>query len=151
ENEQNLEEKIIEAQQSVQDTFNSGTKSDSGVIVAGMDNMLVRLSRCCNSVPYDDIVVSITKAHIVSVHSSNSPIIQPDEAQERFLEVKWRNGHSGNKEYNLDLEISGYDRHGLLNEVLQVVNETNTQISSVSGRADKNKIAHIHITVLIKN
>lgn len=151
ENEQNLEEKIIEAQQSVQDTFNSGTKSDSGVIVAGMDNMLVRLSRCCNPVPYDDIVGYITKGRGVSVHRSDCPNIQSEEAQERFLEVKWRNGHSGNKEYNLDLEISGYDRHGLLNEVLQVVNETNTQISSVSGRADKNKIAHIHITVLIKN
>src|SRR5699024_9743537 len=145
ENEQNLEEKIIEAQQSVQDTFNSGTKSDSGVIVAGMDNMLVRLSRCCNPVPYDDIVGYITKGRGVSVHRSDCPNIQSEEAQERFLEVKWRNGHSGN------IEISGYDRHGLLNEVLQVVNETNTQISSVSGRADKNKIAHIHITVLIKN
>ena len=151
ENEQNLEEKIIEAQQSVQDTLNSSTKSDSGVIVAGMDNMLVRLSRCCNPVPYDDIVGYITKGRGVSVHRSDCPNIQSEEAQERFLEVKWRNGHSGNKEYNLDLEISGYDRHGLLNEVLQVVNETNTQISSVSGRADKNKIAHIHITVLIKN
>ena len=65
--------------------------------------------------------------------------------------MKWKNTEYSTKEYHLDLEISGYDRHGLLNEVLQVVNETNTQISSVSGRADRNKIAHIHITVLIKN
>lgn len=149
--EQNLEEKIVEAQQSVQEKSHSNKKTDSGIIVEGMDGMLVRLARCCNPVPNDDIVGYITKGRGVSVHRSDCPNIQTEEAKERFLEVHWKNAQYSDKEYHLDLEISGYDRHGLLNEVLQVVNETNTQISSVSGRADKNKIAHIHITVLIKN
>ncbi|MEI3605805.1 bifunctional (p)ppGpp synthetase/guanosine-3',5'-bis(diphosphate) 3'-pyrophosphohydrolase [Pseudogracilibacillus sp. SE30717A] len=151
ENEQKLEEKIEEVQSNVQNKSNSLVKTDSGVQVEGVDNVLVRLSRCCNPVPNDDIVGYITKGRGVSVHRSDCPNIQSDEAEERFLEVKWKNPHYSNKEYYLDLEISGYDRNGLLNEVLQVVNETNTQISSVSGRADRNKIAHIHITVLIKN
>src|SRR5699024_2372421 len=60
----------------------------------------------------------------------------------RFIEVKWRELEYSSKEYSLDLEVSGFDRNGLLNEVLQVVNETQTQIATVSGRADKNKIAH---------
>ncbi len=151
ENEQKLEEKIEEVQSNVQNKSSSLVKTDSGVQVEGVDNVLVRLSRCCNPVPNDDIVGYITKGRGVSVHRSDCPNIQNDEAEERFLEVKWKNPENSNKEYYLDLEISGYDRNGLLNEVLQVVNETNTQISSVSGRADRNKIAHIHITVLIKN
>lgn len=151
ESEQKLEEKIEEVQHSVQDKSSSLSKTDSGVIVEGVDNVLVRLSRCCNPVPNDDIVGYITKGRGVSVHRKDCPNIQSDEAKERFLDVKWKDMKYSMKEYHLDLEISGYDRHGLLNEVLQVINETNTQISSVSGRADRNKIAHIHLTVLIKN
>ena len=151
ENEQKLEEKIEEVKSNVQDRPSAIMKTDSGVAVEGIDNVLVRLSRCCNPVPNDEIVGYITKGRGVSVHRSDCPNIQTDEAKERFLEVKWKNTKYSTKEYHLDLEISGYDRHGLLNEVLQVVNETNTQIASVSGRADRNKIAHIHMTVLIKN
>jgi len=151
ENEQKLEEKIEEVKNNVQDRPSAIMKTDSGVAVEGIDNVLVRLSRCCNPVPNDEIVGYITKGRGVSVHRSDCPNIQTDEAKERFLEVKWKNTKYSTKEYHLDLEISGYDRHGLLNEVLQVVNETNTQIASVSGRADRNKIAHIHMTVLIKN
>lgn len=150
EQEQKLEEKIEKVQQNVHEKATS-SKTDSGVIVEGIDNILVRLSRCCNPVPDDDIVGYITKGRGVSVHRKDCPNVQMNDAEDRFLQVKWKNAKYSDKEYYLDLEISGYDRHGLLNEVLQVVNETNTQISSVSGRADRNKIAHIHITVLIKN
>src|SRR5690625_3125624 len=149
--EQKLEEKIEEVQDTVQDKIRALTKNDSGVEVAGIDNVLIRLSHCCNPVPYDDIVGYITKGRGVSVHHANCPNIKSDEARERFLEVRWKNTIYSTKEYQLDLEISGYDRHGLLNDVLQVVNETNTQITSVSGKADRNKIAHIHMTILIKN
>ncbi len=151
ENERKLEEKIEEVRSNVQEKQTRRRKSDLGIVVEGVDNILIRLSRCCNPVPNDEIIGYITKGRGVSVHRKDCPNIQTDVAKERFLKVKWKDTEYSTKEYYLDLEISGYDRHGLLNEVLQVINETNTQISSVSGRADKHKIAHIHITVLIKN
>ena len=151
ENERKLEEKIEEVRSNVQEKQTKRRKSDLGIVVEGVDNILIRLSRCCNPVPNDEIIGYITKGRGVSVHRKDCPNIQTDVAKERFLKVKWKDTEYSTKEYYLDLEISGYDRHGLLNEVLQVINETNTQITSVSGRADKNKIAHIHVTVLIKN
>lgn len=152
-NEKNLEEKITEVQSNVQERTRqtSLTKVDSGVEVEGVDNVLIRLARCCNPVPYDEIVGYITKGRGVSVHRKDCPNILSEHARERYLPVSWKNMHFSVKDFHVDLEISGYDRHGILNDVLQVVNETNTQISSVSGRADKNKIAHIHLSVLIKN
>src|SRR5699024_11586674 len=99
----------------------------------GVDKVLVRLSRCCNPVPNDEIVGYITKGRGVSVHRKDCPNVQTNEAKGRFLEVRWKNARFSDKEYYLDLEISVYDLHGVLHEVLQVVNETNTQISSVSG------------------
>ncbi|MDB4867599.1 MAG: bifunctional (p)ppGpp synthetase/guanosine-3,5-bis(diphosphate) 3-pyrophosphohydrolase, partial [Cohnella sp.] len=53
--------------------------------------------------------------------------------------------------YSVEIEILGHDRRGLLNEVLQAVSETKTNISAVSGRTDKNKLSIIHMTILIRN
>lgn len=144
-------EQVIEKTNSDKRTRPRHTKDNSGIEVEGIDNILVRLSRCCNPVPGDEITGYITKGRGVSVHRSDCPNVQTQEARERYLKVKWIDDLEHQKEYYLDLEISGYDRHGLINDVLQSVNEISTQIAEVSGRADKNKIAHIHITVLIKN
>mgnify|MGYP001493687416 CR=1 FL=1 len=126
-------------------------KKDSGIKVEGVDNMLVRLSRCCNPVPGDSIVGYITKGRGVSVHRKDCPNVQTEEAKKRYLHVEWKSDIPRTKEYPLDLEISGYDRHGLLNEVLQAINETKTSIIQVNGRSDRNKMAIIHLTILIKN
>ncbi|HAM81400.1 RelA/SpoT family protein [Ornithinibacillus bavariensis] len=125
-------------------------KKDSGVIVEGVDNLLVRLSKCCSPVPGDDIVGYITKGRGVSVHRTDCPNVQSEEAQDRLLHVEWESDQS-QKQYHVDLEISGYDRRGLLNEVLQAVNETKTNITHVTGRSDRNKMAIIQITILINN
>lgn len=74
-----------------------------------------------------------------------------EEAQTRLLPVKWETSVTDSKQYHVDLEIWGYDRRGLLNEVLQAVNETKTNITAVSGKSDRNKMATIHITILIQN
>ena len=126
-------------------------KGDSGVRVEGVDNLLVRLSKCCNPVPGDKILGYITKGRGVSVHRADCPNVQTEEAKQRYLHVEWEENQTEQKQYHVDLEISGYDRRGLLNEVLQAVNETKTNITHVNGRSDRNKMAIIQITILIHN
>ncbi|GER69139.1 GTP pyrophosphokinase [Weizmannia acidilactici] len=126
-------------------------KRDTGVTVKGIDNLLIRLSKCCNPVPGDEIVGFITKGRGVSVHRADCPNVQNEEARNRLIPVEWETDASDRKEYNVDIEITGYDRRGLLNEVLQAVNETKTNISAVSGRSDRNKMATIIMSISIQN
>jgi GTP diphosphokinase / guanosine-3',5'-bis(diphosphate) 3'-diphosphatase len=131
--------------------FPSTKKRESGVRVQGIDNLLIRLSRCCNPVPGDEIVGFITKGRGVSVHRSDCTNIDSNDAQSRLIPVEWESSLNDRKEYNVDIEISGYDRRGLLNEVLQAVNETKTNISAVTGKSDRNKMATIIMSIAIHN
>ncbi|WHY76311.1 bifunctional (p)ppGpp synthetase/guanosine-3',5'-bis(diphosphate) 3'-pyrophosphohydrolase [Neobacillus sp. WH10] len=132
-------------------SFPSSKKRESGVRVQGIDNLLIRLSRCCNPVPGDEIVGYITKGRGVSVHRSDCTNIDSNDAQSRLIPVEWETSLNDRKEYNVDIEISGYDRSGLLNEVLQAVNETKTNISAVTGKSDRNKMATIIMSIAIHN
>jgi len=132
-------------------TFPASKKHGSGVRVSGIDNLLIRLSRCCNPIPGDEIVGFITKGRGVSVHRADCTNIVTDDAKTRLIPVEWETGINDRKEFNVEIEISGYDRRGLLNEVLQAVNETKTNISAVTGRSDRNKAASINMTIAINN
>src|SRR4051794_35134823 len=132
-------------------SFPSTKKRESGVRVQGIDNLLIRLSKCCSPVPGDEIVGFITKGRGVSVHRSDCPNIDSNDAQSRLIPVEWESSLNDRKEYNVDIEISGYDRRGLLNEVLQAVNETKTNISAVTGKSDRNKMATINMSIYIHN
>ena len=128
------------------------SRPTNGVRVKGIDNLLVRFARCCNPVPGDDIVGYVTRGRGVSVHRSdcpNLPATGEGEEAARVIEVEWESTVEAN--YSVDIEVTGHDRNGLLNEVLQAVSESKTNISAVTGRSDKNKMAMIHMTILIRN
>ncbi|MDU0155452.1 GTP diphosphokinase [Bacillus cabrialesii] len=150
---QEEQEKIVQEVTAESKPYPQGRKREAGVRVKGIDNLLVRLSKCCNPVPGDDIVGFITKGRGVSVHREDCPNVKTNEAQERLIPVEWEHESQvqKRKEYNVEIEILGYDRRGLLNEVLQAVNETKTNISSVSGKSDRNKVATIHMAIFIQN
>ncbi|UPV77909.1 GTP diphosphokinase [Bacillus rugosus] len=150
---QEEQEKIVQEVNAESKPYPQGRKREAGVRVKGIDNLLVRLSKCCNPVPGDDIVGFITKGRGVSVHREDCPNVKTNEAQERLIPVEWEHESQvqKRKEYNVEIEILGYDRRGLLNEVLQAVNETKTNISSVSGKSDRNKVATIHMAIFIQN
>jgi|SRR5699024_499868 len=148
--EKDLETTLDEVQQQKPDHKKSKRK-DSGVIVEGVDNLLVRLAKCCNPVPGDEIIGYITKGRGVSVHRKNCPNMQTEEYKDRLLDVRWETTNANRKQYHVDLEISGYDRRGLLNDVLQIINEYGTNIIGVNSKTDKNKLAVIHLTILINN
>lgn len=124
-------------------------KVATGVKVKGVDNLLVRFSRCCNPVPGDEIVGFITRGRGVSIHRRDCPNIHSDENNERLITVEWDNVQD--QSFSADIEVLGMDRRGLLNEVLQAVSETKTNLTAVTGKSDKNKMATILMTILIHN
>lgn len=102
-----------------------------GVRVRGVDNLLVRLSRCCNPVPGDEIKGFVTQGRGISVHRSDCPNFKGVK-ENRMIPVEWEG--APDPFYNVDIEVSGLDRNGLLNEVLQAVSESRVQLSAVSGK-----------------
>ncbi|MDT8861535.1 bifunctional (p)ppGpp synthetase/guanosine-3',5'-bis(diphosphate) 3'-pyrophosphohydrolase [Alkalihalobacillus sp. MEB130] len=149
---QEQEDKSLAAALSDVQTQRPTKKVSSGVRVKGVDNLLIRLSRCCTPVPGDEIIGYITKGRGVSIHRSDCANVQNEEAQGRLLEVEWEGDIQQSKSYNVDIEISAYDRNGLLNEVLQAITESRTVINAVSGRSDhRQKVATIHLTISIHN
>lgn len=131
-------------------TVSHTKKRESGVRVQGIDNLLIRLSKCCNPVPGDEIVGFITKGRGVSIHRTDCTNLESGE-EDRLIPVEWETDLNSHKEYNVEIEITGYDRRGLLNEVLQTVAEAKTNMSSVSGKSDRNKMATINMVISITN
>ncbi len=132
-----------------QPTVTKKNKLPGGVKVKGVDNLLVRFSRCCNPVPGDEIVGFITRGRGVSIHRRDCPNVEHEESSERIISVEWDNAEQ--LSYTADIEVIGIDRRGLLNEVLQAVSETKTNMTAVSGKTNKNKMATILMTILINN
>ena len=127
-------------------------RHEGGVIIEGVDNLLIRLSRCCNPVPGDDIVGYITKGRGISVHRKDCPNVQVSEnEQSRLIEVDWEDTANTSQQYDTELVVEGYNRNGLLNEVLNVINSTTKSLNSVNGKVDANKIATISVNIGIMN
>ncbi|MBE7022671.1 MAG: bifunctional (p)ppGpp synthetase/guanosine-3',5'-bis(diphosphate) 3'-pyrophosphohydrolase [Ruminococcaceae bacterium] len=129
--------------------------SASGIIVEGIDNCLVRLSRCCNPVPGDFIVGYITRGRGVSVHREDCPNLKAEkqlpEAGGRFIKVYWEDEYTGGSSYLTELQISAYDRQGLLAEITSVLYDMKILINAVHTKTTKEQIAIINITLEISS
>ena len=127
-------------------------RHEGGIVIQGVDNLLVRISRCCSPVPGDKIVGYITKGRGISIHREDCPNIKgADDTENRLIEVEWEDAASKGQDYDAELQVEGYNRTGLLNEVLQVVNSMTRNLTSVNGKVDNNKMATITLTVGIQN
>ncbi|MDH6365088.1 guanosine-3',5'-bis(diphosphate) 3'-pyrophosphohydrolase [Enterococcus sp. PF1-24] len=127
-------------------------RHEGGIVIQGIDNLLIRISRCCNPVPGDEIVGYITKGRGVSIHRADCPNVKnQSEVAERLIEVEWEDAVGSAKNYDADLEIYGYNRTGLLNDVLQTISSMTKNLVSVEAKPTKDKMAVIHLTIAIQN
>jgi GTP pyrophosphokinase len=159
--EERREQQIEKDKQRMQEIMNKPAKKEpekmkirheGGVVIQGVENLLIRMSRCCNPVPGDDIVGYITKGRGISIHRADCPnVTNAPENENRLIEVEWEDTSSNQKEYAADLEIHGYDRSGLLNDVLQVISSQSKKLLGVTARSDKDKQATIRLSVSIQN
>ena len=146
--EENVEEKIQELTNNKKTRI---TASKTGIVVEGIDNCLVKLSKCCNPVPGDNIVGYITRGRGVSVHRADCKNLKDlflDE-ESRMINVYWQNEKAA--AYNVDIEIFANDRQGLLADIITQINTTNSKLVAVNSRANKERIAITEITVEVEN
>ena len=124
--------------------------SKTGIVVKGIDNCLVKLSKCCNPLPGDEIVGYITKGRGVSVHRTDCVNIKDLFSEDnRMIDVYWYDDVKGS--YNVEIEVLSNDRSGLLRDLLKQVENTKAKLMGVNTRTTKNGIAIIDVTVEIEN
>ena len=125
-------------------------RNASGIRIAGVDDVLVRLSKCCSPVPGDPIMGFVTIGRGVSVHRADCPnTAYMNAAPERILEASWLDRSAIT--HAVDIEIEAGDRPGLLQDVMGVAAELKTQISSVNARVKRDKSALISLTAQIND
>ena len=122
------------------------------VLIEGMDNCLIKFSRCCNPLPGDEIIGFITRGFGVSIHKrscSNVPEhIEDAPEPERWVKAHWEDGNV-KEEFKSTLEIVANDRSGLLADVTQQLFNMHIFIHSLNSRETRDGSAVIHATVTI--
>lgn len=114
------------------------THSSNGVVVKGIDDVLVRLSRCCNPVPGDGILGFVTRGRGVSVHRADCPNAQDLMSEpERIIEVAWENEPSKSTSYQVEVLIEALDRMNLLRDVAVLLAEEGTNVLTSSSTSHR--------------
>ena len=145
--EDTIEEKI---QELVQNKTTVKKAPTSGVVVKGIDNCLVKFSKCCNPVPGDEIIGYITKGRGVSIHRKDCTNINDLlSEEERIIDVEWYEDEKTN--YNVDIEILSNDRTGLLGDIVKEITSQKINIMAVNTKTNRDRIATIDITVEVKD
>ncbi len=124
--------------------------SKTGVVVKGIDNCLVKLSKCCNPLPGDDIIGYITKGRGVSVHRTDCVNVKDlFNEEDRMIDVYWIDDVNGS--YKVEVEVLANDRSGLLKDIIKQIESFKIKLSGMNTRTTKEGIAIIDIALEVEN
>ena len=145
--EENIEQKIEELSKN---KIPEPKTSNSGVIVKGIDNCLVKFSKCCNPVPGDEIIGYITKGRGVSIHRKDCINVKDLFQQEdRIIDVEWSNTEKA--AYKVDIEIHPNDREGLVADIAKAMNNSKATMLLINSKVNKEKIVITELTLQVEN
>lgn len=125
-------------------------KQISGIIVEGLDNVLVTFAKCCSPLPGEVITGYISRSRGVTVHKSDCPnIIRMSEDSDRIVKVKWANKLKD--KYSVDIEIFALDRKNLVKDYIKVLEKTKANLIGIKAEANKDNIAITSIRLEISS
>ncbi len=130
-------------------TENRSTTSSEGVVVEGIDNCLIKLSRCCDPLPGDMIIGFITRGHGVSIHKRDCNNVPKDistcEEPERWIKAYWSKGHTDT--FKCHLQIHAVDRPALLADISIAIAGMRVPLHTVNARQTSSGNSVIDLTV----
>ena len=128
----------------------SAGKNDSGVLVEGESGFVVRLAKCCNPIPGDEICGYVTRGRGVSVHRVDCPNIISGTELNRMIEVSWDSAAAAS--YSVNLEIICIDQSGVLTEILAIPSALKLHINSVYASQNRsNKTSTVRLGIDVRN
>ena len=125
--------------------------SPQGIIVKGLDNILVRFAKCCNPIPGDDIIGYITKGRGVAVHRKDCPNSNLDDEyfKNRLVEVSWET--SNNTKFEAEIQIQAEDRRGIINDITHIVAIEKIALNGINARKGKDSVINVNLLVEVES
>ena len=132
----------------------AAVKSKKGIVVAGIDDVSVRFSKCCSPVPGDEIIGFVTRGRGVSIHRTGCVNMMnlSESDRNRIIEAEWQTTSDGKEDelYDTEIIIYAYDRLGVLLDLTKVFTENKVDVKSVNSRTSKQGIATINIGFAVR-
>ena len=129
-------DKVTEAAERREQMAKKAGKPVHGILVEGLDNCLIKFSRCCTPVPGDDIIGYITRGQGVSIHRTDCENArrraERPEDEGRWLNVSWAD--EIHESYTTTLTVVSRERGGLVMDIATVMNALNTKVRSINAR-----------------
>lgn len=124
----------------------------NGVVVKGVSDVLVRLSKCCNPVPGDKIVGFVTRGRGVSVHRADCPNAKDlMNSPERIIEVNWESEISTSTSFKVEVKVEALDRMNLLMDVAACLSNMGANVLSVSTHTDPDSIVDMRFLIQVSD
>ena len=145
-------DKMNEAAERREQQAKKEQKAINGILVEGIDNCLVKFSRCCLPVPGDDIIGFITRGQGVSIHRTDCKNYLNQKSaggEDRWIRVSWANQISNS--YVTTFTIASKDRSGLVMDIATVLNSLNAKVRTLSARSTGPGEALTVVTLEVKN
>lgn len=136
----------------IQEKHKRKNEDDSGVVVEGVDNLMIRIAKCCSPVPGDEIVGFITKGRGITVHRKDCDNLKslPEEERARCIKVEWED-NKFDRSFNADITLVAKDQKGLLSSISKVCDDMDVNIVGINARAEKDESVKINITLAIQD
>ena len=122
----------------------------TGVVVEGVDNLLIQLGRCCRPVPGDDIVGFITKGRGITVHRRDCDNLRnmTEEDRKRMIEVSW-DPATLESSYNTTIALIAKDQKGIFSSISKICEDMDVHIAGINARAGKDETIRMDLTLSI--
>jgi len=125
-------------------------RAKTAVKVSGLENVLVRLSKCCHPIPGDEIVGFVTQGRGIAIHRRNCPNLTRQQIPaEKLVRVEWN--PELDQIFPVEIEVEAFDRIGVFKDILGQISETGTNVSAASVTTKRGSSAFLQIIVDVRD